>query len=38
MCTRTKAAASEHRSHNLAITSPVRYRCTNFVCFSALKS
>jgi len=26
------AAVSEHRYRNLAITSPIRYRYTNFVC------
>jgi len=32
MYTGRKAAASEHQTHNLAITSPMRYRYTNCVC------
>jgi len=38
MWTRRKAAASEHWSRNLAITSPMRYRYTNFVCSLLYKS
>jgi len=30
-CTRRRAAASEHRTRNPTITSPMRYRYTNFV-------
>jgi len=32
MCTGRRAAASEHRTRNIAITSPMLYRYTNFAC------
>jgi len=32
MLTGRRAAASEHRTRNLEITSPTSYRYTNFVC------
>jgi len=31
-CTGRKAATSEHRTRNLVITSPMRYRCNKLVC------
>jgi len=36
MRTGRKAAASEHRTRNLAITSPMRNHYTNFVCVSTI--
>jgi len=36
MCTGRKAAASEHETQNLAITSLMHYHYTNFVCNNPL--